>query len=115
MFVCVCVCVSVCVCMFVYVCVCVYVCMYVYVCARVLGGGGGGAQNRFHSSYVQNYNKYILFTVSNVLVNCCKDQANKYVVYGYLNSKMSPDAYLEKLTDYKDEEMRINYIGVRVL
>ena len=88
-----------------------YVC--ISVCARVFGGGH--RIDFIAHTFKIIINTFYLHFISNVLVNCCKDQANKYVVYGYLNSKMSPDAYLEKLTDYKDEEMKINYIGVRVL
>ncbi|XP_075262679.1 uncharacterized protein LOC142354302 [Convolutriloba macropyga] len=70
-----------------------------------------GLIQEFENKILALWNRINFFSTIS-FVNCCKDQANKYVVYGYLNSKMSPDAYLEKLTDYKDEEMRINYIGV---
>ena len=45
--------------------------------------------------------------------NCCEDQTAKYILHGYMNRNMTPDDYLDKLTDYTDEHLGINFIGVR--
>ncbi|XP_075262768.1 uncharacterized protein LOC142354377 isoform X2 [Convolutriloba macropyga] len=44
--------------------------------------------------------------------NCCEDQTAKYILHGYMNRNMTPDDYLDKLTDYTDEHLGINFIGV---
>ncbi|XP_075258824.1 uncharacterized protein LOC142350754 [Convolutriloba macropyga] len=35
---------------------------------------------------------------------CCEDQTMKYLFYGQLRKKWSPEQYLEKLTEYWDED-----------
>ncbi|XP_075265185.1 uncharacterized protein LOC142357439, partial [Convolutriloba macropyga] len=42
--------------------------------------------------------------------DCCEDQGNKYLLYGYINQNLSPDDYLHTLTNYNSESMRINHL-----
>ena len=51
--------------------------------------------------------------IVDILEDCCVDQGNKYLLYGFVNRNMSPDGYLYELTNYDDDEMRINHLWVR--
>ncbi|XP_075265056.1 uncharacterized protein LOC142357296, partial [Convolutriloba macropyga] len=45
--------------------------------------------------------------------DCCEGQTAMYVQYGLRNMAWSPDEYLEKLMDYSNHSMTLNYIQGR--
>ena len=50
-----------------------------------------------------------------VLEDCCRGQAEEYLVNGFLNKQMAPDDYMAKLTDYKNEDNKpLNYLSVKL-
>ncbi|XP_075265059.1 uncharacterized protein LOC142357303 [Convolutriloba macropyga] len=42
---------------------------------------------------------------------CCFDQTATYVVFGLQNQRMSPQEYLNKLMDYKEDNKPLNFIA----
>ncbi|XP_075258291.1 uncharacterized protein LOC142350342 isoform X2 [Convolutriloba macropyga] len=43
--------------------------------------------------------------------DCCEAQVRRYLVWGYHNKGMNPDEYMNKLTDYQDEDKPLNFIA----
>ena len=60
------------------------------------------------------FSQFLVFSSRLCIISeeCCELQTRKYLIYGFHNKQMSPDEYMGKLMDYKNESKPLNYLSV---
>ena len=65
------------------------------------------ALKKSEAVFMPMFKNHNFYTVNE---GCCERQFNSYYSYGFLSSNLTPDQYVEKLTDYSEKHKSLNLL-----